>query len=57
MDGRSPLAALTTIYFLIPKGSVSRWYQVTSDEVWHLYGAPLELLERNTSGQTVLRTC
>jgi uncharacterized protein len=56
MDGRSPRAALTTIYFLLPNGSVSRWHQVASDEVWHLYeGGPLELLELNASGQTVLR--
>jgi uncharacterized protein len=56
MDGRSPRAALTTIYFLLPKGSFSRWHQVASDEVWHLYeGGPLELLELNASGQTVQR--
>ena len=46
MDGRSPRAALTTIYFLLTEGSFSRWHQVASDEVWHLYeGGPLELLE------------
>jgi uncharacterized protein len=44
-DGRGPRAALTTIYFLLPAGIVSRWHRVTSDEVWHLYeGGPLELL-------------
>jgi predicted cupin superfamily sugar epimerase len=44
-DGRGPRAALTTIYFLLPAGIVSRWHQVTSDEVWHLYeGGPLEVL-------------
>jgi predicted cupin superfamily sugar epimerase len=38
-------AALTTIYFLLPAGQVSRWHRVTSDEVWHYYeGAPLELV-------------
>jgi hypothetical protein len=47
---------LTTIYFLLPEGSVSRWHQVASDEVWHLYeGGPLELLELSASGQSVLR--
>jgi predicted cupin superfamily sugar epimerase len=36
--------ALTTIYFLLPKGAVSRWHRVQSDEVWHYYeGAPLDL--------------
>jgi uncharacterized protein len=44
-DGRGPRAALTTIYFLLPAGIVSRWHRVTSDEVWHLYeGGPLEVL-------------
>ena len=56
MDGRGPRAALTTIYFLLPEGSFSRWHQVASDEVWHLYeGGPLELLELDPSRQTVLR--
>jgi predicted cupin superfamily sugar epimerase len=45
-DGRAARSALTTIYFLLPQGSQSRWHQVQSDEVWHLYeGGPLELLE------------
>ena len=56
MDGRSPRAALTTIYFLLTEGSFSRWHQVASDEVWHLYeGGPLELLELGASGQSILR--
>ena len=56
VDGRSPRAALTTIYFVLPEGTFSRWHQVASDEVWHLYeGGPLELLELNASGQSVLR--
>jgi predicted cupin superfamily sugar epimerase len=43
-DGRGPRPALTTIYFLLPHGSVSRWHRVQSDEVWHFYeGAPLDL--------------
>jgi predicted cupin superfamily sugar epimerase len=45
-DGRGARAALTTIYFLLPEGAVSRWHRVASDEVWHLYeGGPLEILE------------
>jgi uncharacterized protein len=56
LDQRGLRAALTTIYFLLPEGSFSRWHQVASDEVWHLYeGGPLELLELSTSGQSVLR--
>ena len=56
MDERGLRAALTTMYFLLPQGSFSRWHQVASDEVWHLYeGGPLELLELSASGQSVLR--
>lgn len=44
VDRRGPRAALTTIYFLLPAGAVSRWHRVQSDEVWHFYeGAPLDL--------------
>ncbi|WP_246129327.1 cupin domain-containing protein [Verticiella sediminum] len=42
-DGQAR-AAMTTIFFLLPAGAVSRWHRVSSDEVWHYYeGAPLEL--------------
>jgi len=55
-DERGARAALTTIYFLLVRGAVSRWHQVDSDEVWHLYeGGPLELLELTTSGDTLVR--
>jgi uncharacterized protein len=55
-DGRGPRAALTTIYFLLPEGTYSRWHQVFSDEVWHLYeGGPLELLEFKGSGHDLVR--
>jgi predicted cupin superfamily sugar epimerase len=36
-DERSQRAALTTIYYLLVAGEVSRWHQVASDEVWHYY--------------------
>ena len=50
-DGRGPRAALTTIYFLLPSGAVSRWHRVQSDEVWHFYeGAPLELWMASPEG-------
>src|SRR5687768_1870142 len=53
-DGREERAALTTIYFLLVEGTFSRWHQVDSDEVWHLYeGGPLELLELNPSGEVL----
>ena len=43
-DGRGDRSALTTIFFLLPSGEISRWHRVRSDEVWHLYeGGPLEL--------------
>ena len=43
-DSRGDRAALTTIYFLLAAGEVSRWHRVASDEVWHYYaGDPLEL--------------
>ncbi|QBK04287.1 cupin domain-containing protein [Hylemonella gracilis] len=43
-DGASR-SALTTIFFLLPQGAVSRWHRVRgADEVWHHYeGGLLEL--------------
>ena len=44
-DGRGSRASMTSIYFMLPAGTISRWHRVGSDEVWHHYeGAPLELL-------------
>lgn len=44
-DGRGVRSALTTIYFLLTAGQVSRLHRVLSDEVWHFYeGDPLELV-------------
>lgn len=44
-DGRGRRVALTSIYFLLPAGAISRWHRIRSDEIWHHYeGAPLELL-------------
>jgi hypothetical protein len=55
-DGRGLRAALTTIYFLLPNGTPSRWHQVRSDEVWHLYeGGPLELFELRADGSSLTR--
>jgi predicted cupin superfamily sugar epimerase len=37
--------ALTSIYYLLPEGSISRWHRVFADEAWHHYeGAAVELL-------------
>jgi predicted cupin superfamily sugar epimerase len=50
-DGRGERAALTTIYFLLPAGAVSRWHRVQSDEVWHFYeGAALDLWTASPDG-------
>ncbi|KAL2118878.1 hypothetical protein VTJ04DRAFT_5837 [Mycothermus thermophilus] len=36
--------AVTTIYFLLQAGEVSRWHRVDAVEIWHWYaGAPLQL--------------
>ena len=48
LDGRSDRSAVTTIYFLLRAGEVSRWHRVASDEVWHFCGGdPLELSMSN----------
>jgi uncharacterized protein len=53
LDGRRQRAALTSIYFLLPAGAISRWHRVLSDEVWcHLEGAPLELHLLDATGPT-----
>ena len=55
-DGRDTRAALTTIFFLLPGGTHSRWHRVDSDEVWHFYeGDPLELLEIDAAGRSLVR--
>jgi predicted cupin superfamily sugar epimerase len=55
-DGRSARPALTSIYFLLPAGAVSRWHRVFSDEVWHFYeGAPLDLWTAAPDGGSAQR--
>lgn len=55
-DGRGPRPAVTTIYFLLPGGSISRWHRVLSDEVWHHYeGAPLDLWISGPDGVSIRR--
>ncbi len=44
-------SALTTIFFLLAAGEISRWHRVSSDEAWHHYeGVPLELLTFASDG-------
>ena len=56
LDGRPDRLALTTIYFLLAAGQVSRWHRVASDEVWHHYeGDPLELVVADSGFEAVSR--
>ena len=56
LDGRPDRLALTTIYFLLTAGQVSRWHRVTSDEVWHYYeGDPLELVVADAGFEAISR--
>jgi predicted cupin superfamily sugar epimerase len=42
----------TSIYFLLPSGTVSRLHRIASDEIWHFYlGGPLELLQVSPGGK------
>jgi predicted cupin superfamily sugar epimerase len=44
-DGRRSRSALTSIYFLLVAGEISRLHRVASDETWHFHeGDPLEIL-------------
>jgi predicted cupin superfamily sugar epimerase len=53
-DGRGARRAVTTIYFLLPQGAVSRWHRIRSDEVWHFYeGEPLDLWIASPEGTLV----
>jgi predicted cupin superfamily sugar epimerase len=55
-DDRGARAALTTIYFLLAGGALSRWHRVASDEVWHLYeGGPLEVLDLDLAARRLER--
>lgn len=55
-DARGTRASLTTIYFLLTAGDISRWHRVTSDEAWHYYeGDALELLNASPGFERVDR--
>jgi predicted cupin superfamily sugar epimerase len=52
--GRPRRAALTSIYFLLCAGEVSRWHRVGSDEVWcHVEGAAIELHQVDSATRQV----
>ncbi len=55
-DGNRSIS--TAIYFLLPKGEVSHFHRIKSDEIWHFYkGGPLtivELCEKEAPKQTIL---
>jgi predicted cupin superfamily sugar epimerase len=53
---RGVRSALTTIYYLLEQGQLSRWHVVQADELWHFYaGVPLELLEYDSVGRRFAR--
>jgi predicted cupin superfamily sugar epimerase len=53
---RGARSALTTIYYLLERGQLSRWHVVSSDEIWHFYGgAPLELLAYDPRSRELVR--
>lgn len=53
-DGRAARSALTSIYFLLEAGQLSRWHRVRSDELWiHLEGAPVILWTLDAGLRTV----
>lgn len=42
--GRAGRPMMTSIYYLLRRGEISRWHRLDADEVWHHYsGAPLQL--------------
>lgn len=32
------LSAVTTIYYMLVKGQISRFHRISADEIWHFYG-------------------
>jgi predicted cupin superfamily sugar epimerase len=47
----------TGIYFLLPKGHVSHFHKIKSDEMWHFYGGdPLTIVEITEEGELISTT-
>lgn len=56
-DTRGSRHALTSIYYLLVDGGISRWHRVRSDEIWHwCEGAPLELFIAPGEGGAITRS-
>jgi len=54
---RGERSAITTIYYLLEAGQLSRWHVVQADEIWHFYGgSPLELLDYQPERRELTRT-
>jgi predicted cupin superfamily sugar epimerase len=50
-------SAITTIYYLLERGQISRWHVVDADEIWHFYeGSPLELLAYDPKRRALARS-
>ncbi len=45
VGGNGSRSAVTTIHFLLTRGTHSRWHRVSGEEIWHFEeGGPLELM-------------
>lgn len=54
--GHESRCALTSIYYLLQRGELSRWHSVKADEIWHFYaGAPLELFAYHPIERSLVR--
>ncbi|PCI37413.1 MAG: cupin [Elusimicrobia bacterium] len=51
---RGTRSTSTAIYFLLPKGTLSRLHRIKADELWHFYGGgPLRIIEIRPNGTLV----
>lgn len=50
-------SALTTIYFLLAAGELSRWHRLDADEIWHFYeGQPIALYLLDADARILTRS-
>ena len=55
IEGDSPRAISTGIYFLLIAGNFSALHRIKSDEMWHFYkGAPTEIIELTDAGELII---